>query len=113
MTLIQPIFLLLLFAVALVYLVRLRSTLMERVVVLLLAAIACTLIADPELSSLIAHRIGIGRGVDLIIYLSFYGVAFLLVLLFGKNRQLETQITELTRAIALTTAKTPDDAASH
>ena len=101
MNLVQPVLLLLVAGVVLVYLARLRSQLVERLIVLAIATSACVLIANPDFSNVLARYVGIGRGVDLVIYVSFCGVGFLLLLLFSKTRDLEAKITELARSIAL------------
>src|SRR5438128_999626 len=102
---IQPILTLLLAAVVIAYFVWLRSRLADRIIVLLLAATAFVLIADPSLAIRLAHAVGVGRGVDLFIYLTLFGYGFLGLLLVSKIRSLEAQVTELAQALALATAR--------
>ena len=107
MTAIQPILILLLAAGTIYYFVRLRSALWDRLIVLLITAVGILFVVDPELSTQMAHLLGVGRGVDLLIYIGFFGVGFLLLLLFSKVRDLQERLTELARAVALANARPP------
>jgi len=107
MTIIQPILTLLLAGAVIAYFVRLRSRLADRIIVLLLATAALVLVANPGLAILLAHAVGVGRGVDLIIYLTLFGYGFLGLLLISKVRGLEAQVAELAQALALATARKP------
>jgi hypothetical protein len=79
---------------------------MLRIAVWLLAAVA---ILQPERTSAVAQLLGIGRGTDLLVY------ALCLVFLatssfwYTRTSQLERQITELTRHIALREAQRGPD----
>ena len=86
MMIIQPILTLLLAGAVIAYFVRLRSRLADRIIVLLLATAALVLVANPGLAILLAHAVGVGRGVDLIIYLTLFGYGFLGLLLISKVR---------------------------
>jgi len=108
---IQATLLLLLAAGTAVYLAKLRSTLAGRVLVLLLVLAAFILIADPSLSTLLAHALGVGRGVDLVIYLALLGQGFVILLLFSSLRALGQKLTAVVREMALLTAE--DGAASR
>jgi hypothetical protein len=59
------------------------------------------LVLRPEWATRIAHAVGIGRGVDLIFYLAIPGLAFLILVLFSRIRQLEARLTETIREQAL------------
>ncbi len=107
MTVIQPILVLLVASGVVVYFMRFRSRLADRAIVLLLAALATLMVAHPEFTSTLAHTVGVGRGVDLIIYLSLCGFGFIFLVLFSKIRSLEASIAELARAVALATARAP------
>jgi hypothetical protein len=107
MTVIQPILLLLLLCGALVYFTRFRSRLGDRTVVIVLLLGASVLVALPELTTRLAHRVGVGRGADLIIYLALLGYGFIVLVLISKIRSLETSIVDLARAIALAHARVP------
>lgn len=58
-------------------------------------------INNTELTSKVANSIGIGRGADLIIYLSIIGLFFILYRLYLQQLATDRAITKLIRRIAL------------
>jgi hypothetical protein len=107
---VQFILIVLLLIVIYVYFSRLRSGLLDRLAVLLFAAVGIVMTVVPDLTTRIANLIGVGRGVDLFFYLSILGLAFMCLLLYSKIRDLESTITDLTRAVAIKKANPPDEA---
>jgi small membrane protein len=59
------------------------------------------MILVPDTTSLLAHRLGIGRGVDLIVYLSLLLSFALIFRLYVALARLEQTITALVSAMAL------------
>ena len=55
----------------------------------------------PEASSFLAHHLGIGRGADLIIYMSLFISFYLIFRLYLALVRLEQAITTIVRALAL------------
>ena len=55
----------------------------------------------PEETIVIANKLGVGRGTDLLLYLCFVTGSILIVLIHIKFRHQSIEITELARAIAL------------
>jgi hypothetical protein len=55
----------------------------------------------PKLSSFLANKFGIGRGVDFIVYISIAIIFFLLFKLHIKIESVSRNVTELTRKRAL------------
>lgn len=55
----------------------------------------------PETASFLARMLGVGRGVDVIVYLSIVALFYLQFRMFGKLEDHERQITTLTRELAL------------
>jgi hypothetical protein len=91
------------------YLIQKSLLLTERLIALVLFIGVVLLVLFPDKSTVVAEAVGVGRGVDLVIYLS---LAFLLFLSIGvrrRFRQLNSSITELSRTIAIITAHRPDD----
>lgn len=84
-----------------VYVYRLRSILLERVIYLLCALVGLVLVVVPELSSRIAHWLGIGRGADLLVYLFIMFSLFYAVSLRARIKRTELQLTALVRQMAL------------
>lgn len=61
----------------------------------------------PNLSSQLAHIVGIGRGADAIIYASIVVIFYLLFRIYIKLEDTNKQITELARKVSLQEVKTP------
>jgi hypothetical protein len=53
----------------------------------------------------VANAVGVGRGTDLVLYVSVMVFLFVAVSLFQRVHDLDVQITELTRQLALLTAR--------
>ena len=64
----------------------------------LLAALA---IARPELTVAVARVLGIGRGTDLVLYLSILMMMVGFFALYIRYRRLQEEITQIVRAIAI------------
>jgi len=58
-------------------------------------------IGKPELLVVIARILGIGRGADLVLYLSIIFVFVAVFLIYLRFKRLDDQITKLTRRIAI------------
>lgn len=101
MSLIQ--FLLIVFCVGFLalYFVFFRSLLRDRVAAVLLCSSAIFLVLFPDLSTPIANLLGVGRGVDLIIYLSITSGAFVFILIWSKLLALQKVQTEIVRELAI------------
>lgn len=83
----------------------------RRLATLAFVAFAIFTIAFPSVTTSIAHRVGVGRGADLLLYALV--IAFLAQILssFRRNGARERQITNLARRIALDEAPEPPAAA--
>jgi hypothetical protein len=100
----KPVQLLLILGTAgalLVYLAYFRSKLSDRLIGLLLMLSAWFSILFPEFTTVVAHVLGVGRGVDLIFYLFGLFTLFALILLFTSVRTQSAQLTELIRHLAI------------
>ncbi len=68
---------------------------------MLVWSVAAAAILSPDFTSALAHRLGIGRGTDLVLY----GLCLLFLVSssywYARTALLERQITELTRHVAL------------
>ena len=87
-----------------VFLAKLRATRTGRVLVLTLVLAALVLVVYPSLATRLAHALGVGRGVDLLIYLALLGQGFLILLLFSSLRAMGQKLTIVLRELALVTA---------
>lgn len=79
----------------------LRSRRLSRFLVLALAALSVIFVLHPELTSRIAHFLGVGRGVDLMLYIFLVATVYALLQLYARVRTLDWQVTQLTRALAI------------
>ncbi|HVW84551.1 MAG TPA: DUF2304 domain-containing protein [Bryobacteraceae bacterium] len=86
---------------SLLYFVALRTKLWDRLLVLALALSGTWLILRPNHATSLAHFLGVGRGVDLIIYLALVSLGFVVLLLFSEIRDLESRLVRLSRASAM------------
>src|SRR4051812_42850414 len=77
---------------------QIRRRLFHRVLGLLLAGVLAAFIISPQLSTEISSLLGIGRGVDLIFYLSHLLGAYLAIRIFQRQMRLEEQLTRLVRS---------------
>ncbi|MDH4037658.1 MAG: DUF2304 domain-containing protein [Candidatus Krumholzibacteria bacterium] len=105
---VQFVLILLLLGVLMLYFSRLRSGLLDRVVVLLFGLLGIAMVVAPDWTNGVAHLVGVGRGVDLFFYLAIVGFAFAGLVLYSKVRDLELQITKLVRIVAIDRARQPD-----
>jgi len=67
--------------------------------------IGIVFVIHPSVTTQLASFFGVGRGVDLIIYLLLLAFFFLFIALFYKIRTLDKTIIELVRSRAVKTAK--------
>jgi hypothetical protein len=89
----------LVFLVAYIFLLRTAHT--DRIVYLALALVGILLVLAPDLSTDIAHTVGIGRGVDLVIYIFILAGLFYSVTITSELKRMQRQMTALVRQIAL------------
>ena len=62
---------------------------------------AATVIIYPKSTMIVAHFLGIGRGTDLVLYLSVILILYLLIKVYVRLEQVDREITQIVRAIAL------------
>jgi hypothetical protein len=77
----------------------------------LLWAAAGVAIVRPELTNVVATGLGIGRGADLVVYLSAISFLAAFFYFYQKTRKLESDLTEVVRSLALQDAlrRWPED----
>jgi len=109
MNLIQILLSILLLLIVATYFTRLRSQLCDRLLVIATAIGVFILLLFPDMSTRVANVFGVGRGADFLFYLAHAGSIFVAIILYSKVRQQAEQITELTRHIALKTARFSSD----
>lgn len=78
-----------------------RHQAIRRVLLVVFALAAAVVIVQPSMLSSLARVVGVGRGTDLLLYALAVAFACFLASYYGRQRALNRQITELTRALAL------------
>jgi small membrane protein len=92
--------------IAVYFFIRLRNSLFDLLLLLTLIAAAIVFIIFPDITNDIAHRLGVGRGADLVFYTSILIFWFVILKLYARIRRMEQMMTKLVRKDAL------DDASS-
>lgn len=91
--------------VAVYFFVRLHNSVLDIMLLLALVSAAVTFIFFPGATNRIAHRLGVGRGADLVFYLSIVIFWFVILKLYVRIRQLEKIVTEVVRKDAMKEAE--------
>ncbi|HEX6754641.1 MAG TPA: DUF2304 domain-containing protein [Mycobacteriales bacterium] len=73
----------------------------RRLAALLLAGFAIAAVLAPELTTRVAHAVGIGRGTDLLLYGLVVTFVFTTAGLYFRCRDIERRLVEVSRAVAL------------
>lgn len=85
----------------LLFLSKIRHQIFYRIFFVVLAAIGVFFVLKPDITTMLAHKIGVGRGTDLVMYLSVVFFFMFSVLLYAKLRKLEATQADLTRQISI------------
>ena len=80
--------------------------------VFFLLGLGALAIVWPELADEAAKTVGVGRGADLVMYTTVVAVMFVLLHYYTKFVELQTQITQLTRELAIMKAESERAASS-
>jgi hypothetical protein len=97
---------------AIYFLVRLRNRIFDVLLLLLLMSVSVLLVLFPDWTSILAKRLGVGRGADLVFYTCIILFWFVVLKLYTKMRQLEQQLTSLSRKETLDEAE-PVQTSTH
>ena len=76
-----------------------RST--YRLIAALFFAVATGLIIFPDVSTIVARHLGVGRGTDLLLYLGTFAGIHGFLLLYARTRRLERKLIEHVRVNAI------------
>lgn len=77
------------------------STAIRRIFVIAFFAGGLVAVLFPELLTLAAHQVGVGRGADLVLYALCIASVFTTIGTYRRFRELEDRFVELSRALAL------------
>jgi hypothetical protein len=83
------------------FLARVRTQGLARVAAVVAALGGIVMVVFPDLSSRLAHLVGVTRGVDLVIYLLLVAFGFIWLQQASRLRELESRLAELVRQQAL------------
>jgi hypothetical protein len=108
MNLIQPILIFLLLVAAIFCLRFLHMRIVTRMVVVVVATTGIIFVLRPELTNLIAHKLGVGRGTDLMFYFFFLAATYAFLIVYARHRELRRDLTKLARAFAIEHAVHPN-----
>jgi small membrane protein len=84
-----------------------RTQAFKRIGFVLFLILNLDAVLRPDDTTWLAHKVGVGRGADLVLYLLVVAFAFFSVNTFLRFRNLERRFTDLARAIALRDAQLP------
>ena len=91
-----------------------RNTALRRLFGAGMLGAAATAVIWPNMVSGIAHRMGVGRGADLVLYVLALVSLFVWVSMYRRFHELERRLTSLTQHIALSEARSEGyDATAH
>lgn len=79
------------------YILRVRNAFLDLLVLSLFTCLAIFFILLPDYSNKIAHKLGVGRGADLLFYSCILFFLFIVLKLFARIRRLEQSLTSLVR----------------
>jgi len=97
------------FAIALVAISQLRTARILSSALMILCALAMLSVVYDDFAIKIANAVGVGRGADLVFYLFIPAALLTQLLQYLSYKSLERSITELSRHLALATARAPSD----
>jgi small membrane protein len=91
------------------YLSRFRSAFFDLLALFIFSSLAIFFILFPEYTNVIAKKLGVGRGADLLFYTCILFFLFIIIKLFARIRRLEKTLTELVRKQSKDKAHLPDE----
>ncbi|HEY1816691.1 MAG TPA: DUF2304 domain-containing protein [Kofleriaceae bacterium] len=71
------------------------------VVVFALLGVAGAAVLFPDMTQDVANVVGVGRGADLVTYVSIVAIMFVLIHYYTKFVELQRKLTEMTREVAI------------
>src|SRR3954451_14458322 len=90
-----------------------RSKVAYRLLALVFFVLAVGFVLFPDVTSEIARFVGVGRGTDLLLYLTIFAGVHSCLLLYVRTRRLERKLTALVRELALRNAEYPPQSGHH
>lgn len=91
------------------YISRFRNAFFDLFALFLFSGLAIFFILFPDYSNIIAKKLGVTRGADLLFYICILFFLFIIIKLFARIRRLEKTLTELVRQQAKDNAHLPEE----
>lgn len=79
------------------YVSRFRNALVDLLTLALFAGLGIFFILFPDYTNIIAKKLGVGRGADLLFYSCILFFLFIILKMFSRIRRLEDKLTEMLR----------------
>lgn len=80
---------------------RLRSSLLDAILIFLFCGVAIFFIVSPDTTTLIAQKLGVKRGINLVFYSITLFFFFLILKLYSRVRRLENKFADMVRENSL------------
>lgn len=93
------------------YVSRFRNALLDLIALTLFAGLGIFFILFPDKTNIVANKLGVGRGADLLFYICILFFLFITLKLFSRLRRLEEKFTEFIRQQAKEKASGQDNPA--
>lgn len=106
---IQPVLLAGVAFIFLYFIVWMKKRLLDIIMLVLMIGAAVLFILWPDLTTIIAKKVGVGRGADLVFYVSILIFWFVILKLYSRIRRLEQLFTTIIRNDALKNVKDNSD----
>lgn len=106
---IQPVLISAVVFIAFYMYLRLRSNLLDAILILLFCGVAVFFILFPDMTTKIALWMGVKRGINLVFYFITIFFFFLILKLYHRIRKLENKFTEMVRENSLNKAEDLSD----
>ncbi|HEY9705880.1 MAG TPA: DUF2304 domain-containing protein [Allocoleopsis sp.] len=101
---IQILLILMVSFIGIYFFVRLRNYMIDVVLLCMFVVTAVVLILMPEITNTFAKALNVGRGADLIFYISTMLFWYIILKLYARLRKLEKTVTQIVRNYSLKTA---------
>jgi len=79
------------------FLVRLHNSIMDILLLVVMVGTGIAFVLFPGITQQLAHKLGVGRGADLVFYLSIMIFWFVILKLYSRIRKLEKILTQVVR----------------
>ncbi len=78
-----------------------RNAALDKILIALIFLAGVSFVLVPDWTTKIAELLGVGRGADLLMYLSIVSFSYIVLVLYSKIKKLETQLSEMVRRQAM------------